>query len=732
MIMKKWRLIFSILMLTVISSFGKENFINPEIEARIDNLLKQMTLEEKIGQLHQVSGADENFEILLREGRIGSFLNIHGAALSNNIQRIAVEESRLGIPVIFGNDVIHGYRTIFPIPLGSASSWDPELLKKAEHIAAREAAASGTHWTFSPMIDIARDPRWGRIAEGHGEDPYLSSLLTAAKVQGFQGENLADPMTIVSCAKHYVAYGAAEAGRDYNTVDISVKTLREVYLPPFKAAADAGAGTFMAAFNDLNGTPASANHFTLTEILRQEWGFNGFVVSDWNSIGELINHGIAGSRAEAGKQALTAGVDMDMMSFIYSAELKTMVENGELSEKLIDQAVRRILRIKFFLGLFDHPYIDENLEATELLLKDNLQVAREVARKSMVLLKNENQILPLNKNVKTIAVIGRLAASKSDMLGCWACEGRPEEITTVLDGIKNKVAHTKIYYEPGYFFGNNSKNDIEKVLKAVNKSEIVIAVVGESADMSGEAASRTDLNIPEVQLDVIKGILKTGKPTVVLIMSGRPLTFSWLAENAPAILETWFLGTEAGNAIADVLFGDYNPSGKLAVTFPRNLGQVPLYYNHKNTGRPPIETEKFTSRYIDSPFTPLFPFGYGLSYTKFSYRDLQLDTEKMTTSGKITAQVTIKNIGKYTGEETVQLYVRDLVGSLSRPVAELKGFAKITLQPDEEKIVRFKVTANQLGFYDQQMFYVVEAGQFTLRIGSNSVDGLETNFEIVE
>ncbi|MCU0643682.1 MAG: beta-glucosidase BglX [bacterium] len=690
-----------------------------------------MTLDEKIGQLHQVSGVSDLFQQQAREGKIGSFLNVRGATATNELQRIAVEESRLKIPLIFGLDVIHGYRTIFPIPLGEAASWDPELVERTSAMAAKEAAASGIHWTFAPMVDIARDPRWGRIAEGSGEDPYLGSILAAAKVRGFQGKNLSDPLTIVACPKHYVAYGGAQAGRDYHAVDISINTLREIYLPPFKAAIDAGAGTMMSAFNELNGIPASANPFTLTQILRNEWGFRGFVVSDWNSIGELLNHGIAATPAEAGTKALLAGVDMDMMGFVYSSNLAALVQQGAIDEKVIDQAVRRILRIKLQLGLFDRPYVDLQLEQSTILSNENLALALESARKSIVLLKNDKQLLPLNKSIKSLVVIGPLADNKSDPLGCWRCEGNDADVVTILEGIKSKIPSERIRYFKGCEIQGGSDKEILKAVEIAQKVDTAILVVGESEDMSGEAASRSSLDLPGHQEKLVKAIYETGTPTIVVLMNGRPLTIPWIAEKIPAILETWQLGMQCGNAIADVLFGDYNPGGKLPVTFPRTVGQVPIFYNHKNTGRPPSE-EKFTSKYLDVPVTPLFPFGYGLSYTKFKFSDLKVAVEKADNITQIFASVEVQNIGDRAGDEVVQLYVQDVVASMTRPVKELKRFQRITLQPNEKKKLEFQLNANELGFYNQSMAYMVEPGVFKIWIGNSSVEGLEENLEIMD
>jgi beta-glucosidase len=725
----RWSLIFLFIFTQTSWLSAQLLSTNPAIEQRIETLLQQMTLAEKIGQLHQVSGVSDETKILVQQGKIGSLLNIPGAKMTNELQRIAVEESRLKIPLIFGLDVIHGYRTVFPIPLGEAATWDPSLVEKTAAMAAKEARASGVHWNFAPMVDIARDPRWGRIAEGSGEDPYLGSVLARARVKGFQGNNLSDPTSVVACPKHYVAYGAAEGGRDYNMVDISLKTLREVYLPPFKAAIDAGAGTIMSAFNDLNGMPASANSFTLNQILRNEWRFQGFVVSDWNSIGELLNHGIGASLAEVGKKALLAGVDMDMMGFAYTNNLANLVQQGQIEEKSIDEAVRRVLRIKFLLGLFDRPYVDPQLEESTLMSPENLALALESSRKSIVLLKNEGQLLPLKKNIKLVAVIGPLADNDFDPLGCWHCEGKAKDVVTVLEGIKNKISPEKVQYAEGCKIQGNLSSKIDKAVDAAKKADVAIVVVGESAGMSGEASSRSSLDLPGRQNDLVKGVYEAGVPTVVVLMSGRPLSIPWIAENIPAILETWQLGVQCGNAIADVIFGDYNPGGKLPVTFPRTVGQVPIYYNHKNTGRPPT-AEKFTSKYMDIPITPQFPFGFGLSYTKFAFSDLRVSTEKVSNATKISASVAVQNIGDQTGDEVVQLYVQDVVASMTRPVKELKRFQRITLQPNEKKLVDFQLDANELGFYNQNLQYVVEPGQFKIWIGPSSVEGLEGSFEI--
>ena len=711
------------------STASETNIHGSDLEAQIETLLDRMTLEEKIGQMHQVSGISDEYRIAVREGKIGSFLNVRGAKVTNEIQKIAVEESRLGIPLIFGNDVIHGYRTIFPIPLAEAATWDPELVERAASVAAREASAAGTHWTFAPMVDIARDPRWGRIAEGAGEDPYLGSIMAAARVRGFQGDDLTGPGTIVACPKHYVAYGAAEGGRDYNIADMSLQMLRNVYLPPFQEAIESGAGTVMSAFNEISGVPASANRLTITRILKEEWGFEGFVVSDWNSIGELMNHGIAGTETEAGRRALLAGVDMDMQGFIYSNTLAGLVERGEISEESIDEAVRRILRIKFRLGLFEHPYVDPEPEEKILLSEENRNVALEVARKSIVLLKNNDDLLPLSKEIGSLALIGPLADNQKELLGCWDCEGRTDEAVTIRKGLQNKIPSKRIHYEKGCDIDGSDIKGIVRAVKQAKESDVAILVVGESADMSGEAACRSSLDLPGVQSELVQAVHETGTPVVVVLMNGRPLAVPWLAEHVPAIIEAWQLGTQCGHAIADVIFGDVNPGGKLPVTFPRNVGQVPIYYNFKNTGRPP-GAAKYTSKYLDVPMTPLYPFGYGLSYTEFKYDDLQIESAGKGTAFTVSVRASVKNTGDIYGEEVVQLYLRDVQASVTRPVKELKGFRRIRIDSGKKEYVEFVLTHQDLGLYDESLNYVVESGFFKVWIGPNSVDGLQAEFKL--
>ena len=744
----------------------------PDIEKKIDALLRQMTLAEKLGQLQMLDGeANGNFRPehrdLIRQGLLGSTLNVRGVARTNELQRIALNESRLKIPALFAFDVIHGYRTIFPVPLGEASSWDPAAAERSASIAAAESAASGVRWTFAPMVDIARDARWGRIIEGAGEDPYLGAAMARARVRGFQGADYSQPDKVVACAKHWVAYGAAEAGRDYNTTDISEGVLREVYLPPFKAAVDAGVGTFMSAFNDLNGVPTSANPFTLTKILRGEWKFDGFVVSDYESVKELMNHGLAGTEAEAARAALNAGVDMEMVSRFYKQHGPQLLQENKISQTTIDEAVRRILRIKLRLGLFEQPYGDETRERAALLNPAHLAAARQIAARSMVLLKNERDVLPLNKNARVIAVIGPFADDNKAPLGSWTGDGRTEDTISLLAGIKAKVSpQTRILHAKGVALGDRgvtgnfdappvetsnaggtnvapntdaarsaigtlAPDSFAAAVNAAREADVTLIAVGETAEMSGEAASRTSLDLPGRQLELIQAIHATGKPYAVVLMNGRPLTINWLAENSPAILETWFAGTQAGHAIADVLFGDVNPGGKLPVTFPRTVGQAPLYYNHKSTGRPPTD-QKYTSKYLDVPVTPLYPFGYGLSYTQFRLSNLQLSAPSIRPDARMTVSVELENTGRRAGDEVVQLYVRDMVASVTRPVRELKGFERVTLQPGERRRITFTLGPEQLGFYDREMRFIVEPGTFTVFVGSSSVGGLEAKFEVIE
>jgi len=703
------------------------------IEQKIDALLSRMTFAEKIGQMTQFSGTDARKEEQIRAGAIGSFLDVIGAAENNRLQKIAVEESRLKIPLIIGNDVIHGYRTIFPIPLAWSASWDTALIRQAARIAAKEARAVGIHWTFAPMVDIARDPRWGRIAEGAGEDPFLGAAIARSLVCGFQGSSLADPQALLACAKHYVAYGGAEGGRDYNTVDISERTLRETYLPPFEAAVRAGAGSLMSAFNEIGGIPASANPLTLRQILKGEWAFTGFVVSDWNSIGELLNHGIAANRIDAGRQSLIAGVDMDMEGLCFTPELEQIVQNGALPEKYVDDAVRRILRMKYRLGLFENPYTDPELSKNVLMHTDHLAAAREIARRSIVLLKNEKNILPLNlENLKTIAVIGPLADDNDAPLGTWRCQGRPEDVVTVLSGLRQRLADkVKLLSAKGCDIQKAGQAHFQSAIEKARQSDVVIMVLGEGAEMSGEAACRSELGLPGEQLNLLRRVAETGKPIVLVLMNGRPLVLSAVEPLTTAIVETWHLGVQHGNAVADVLCGDYNPSGKLTVSFPRSVGQIPIYYNHKNTGRPANPGSKYNSKYLDVDNSPLYPFGYGNSYTRFEYSGLKIFNSRLQTSEELVVSVNVKNVGKQAGTEVVQLYVQDLVASVTRPVRELKGFQRVTLSAGQTETVTLRVPVTQLGCYDINLQYRVEPGEFRVYVGGDSQAELSATFNVV-
>jgi len=712
------------------------------LERRVDSLLSLMTIEEKVGQLVQYSaevrgrgeGArlEEDQARLVRSGEVGSFLNGVGASLSRDIQTIAVTQTRLKIPLLFGSDVIHGFRTIFPIPLGEASTWEPDLIRKAARVAAIEASSAGIHWTFAPMVDIARDPRWGRIAEGSGEDPLLGSLMADARVRGFQGEDLTRTDVLLACAKHYAAYGAAEGGRDYNTVDISERTLREVYLPPFEAAVRAGAGTLMCSFNEIAGVPGSANRHLLTEILRGEWKFDGFVVSDWGSIGEMQNHGVAGSLAEAAALALPAGVDMDMESGAYHGHLVELVRRGKVPREALDESVRRVLRMKFRLGLFEHPYrgADPAREKRVLLAPEHRKLAREVARRSMVLLKNVGSLLPLRKG-RVVALIGPLADNGMDLLGCWAGNGRGEDAVTIRAGLEGALGGTgSVIYAMGCGIDSDDRSGFGEAVEAARKAGVAILVLGESAAMSGEAASRSSLDLPGVQAELARAVAATGVPVVIVLINGRPLTVGDFEESGGAILEAWAPGVEGGNAVADILFGDYNPSGKLPATFPRSVGQVPLYYNHKNTGRPAQSDLHFTSKYIDLDVTPFYPFGYGLSYTRFDYSAPSVDRSVIRLGDSLKVSVTVRNAGKVPGEEVVQLYLQDVVASVTRPVRDLKAFRKIALLPGEERQVDFAVTPDMLAFYNLSMQRVVEPGLFNVYVGGNAQDVQSASFRV--
>lgn len=722
-----------------------------EHESDITRLLARMTLEEKLGQLTLLWGGqseDGNPDVrkktaselheLIRTGRCGAFLGAHGAAYTDGLQRVAVEQSPHRIPLLFGNDVIHGYHTIFPIPLAEACTWSPELVEKSARIAATEARAAGTHWTFAPMVDIARDARWGRIAEGAGEDPWLGSVIAAARVRGFQGAKLNSADSVLACAKHFVAYGAAEGGRDYNTVDISEQTLREVHLPPFRAAVDAGVGTIMSAFNEINGIPASGHRGTLTDILRGEWGFQGFVVSDWTSVTEMVNHGFAADNSDAAARAILAGVDMDMSSASYRDTLGDRVRRGSVPERVVDQAVRRVLRMKYQLGLFDNPYADADRERRLHLCEAHRSAAREVARNSVVLLKNSNGVLPIGARVRSIAVIGPLADDRREMLGTWAVIGKPgdviprieKSVVTIVEGIRQRAGSgVTVRYARGCELNGGDRSGFAEAQRIAAESDLVILAVGEGRDMSGEAASRSSLELPGVQQALAETLCAAGKPVVAVVMAGRPLSITWISENAAGVLNAWHLGTEAGHAVADLLFGDASPSGRLAVTIPRNVGQAPIYYAQKNTGRPPTD-QKYTSKYIDVPWTPLYPFGFGLSYTTLEYSNLRISRSVARPGESIEISAQITNTGSRSGIEVAQLYVRDVVATMTRPVRQLKGFQRVDLAAGASRTVTFSLPVAELGFYDSALRYRIEPGTFRVWIGPSSTEGLEGSFEV--
>ena len=709
--------------------------------AFVDSLLARMTPEEKLGQLNQPPGIGNDTgpkakaagTEQVRKGQVGSFLGMQGVKLTCDMQRIAVKESRLGIPLLFGFDVIHGYRTVFPVPLGEAASFNPIAVEKAARVGAVEATAHGINWTYAPMVDVARDPRWGRVVEGSGEDTYLGQVMAVARVRGFQGNDLRAADSVLATAKHFVAYGGAEAGRDYNTVDISERTLREVYLPPFHAAVDAGVGSIMASFNEIAGVPMHANGPLINGVLRGEWGFDGVLVSDYTGVMELMNHGIAADRTEAGRRALEAGVDIDMVSDIYRKDMPKAVHAGKLPVATVDDAVRRVLRAKYRLGLFDNPYrnCDESLEKSQTLTADHRDAARTMARESMVLLKNKGNVLPLSKQIRTLAVIGPLADNPRAMLGSWAGMGRPEDVVTPLAGIRAAVGpETKILYARGADINTADTTGIAEAVRIAGQADAVLLMLGEAEDMSGEANNRTSLDLPGVQEQLALAVQKAGKPVAAVLFNGRPLSVNGLQEQVPSILEAWFPGVEAGHALADVLFGDYNPAGRLPITFPRNVGQVPIYYAHKNTGRPPREEERYSSKYLDVSWKPLYAFGHGLSYTSFRYDALRLSRKKIPADGTLQVEVTVTNTGARAGDEVVQLYLRDDVASVTRPVKQLRGFRRVHLQAGQSQTLTFTLTANDLSFYGTDMKRVVEPGSFTVFAGGNSVDNLEAKFEV--
>lgn len=736
------------LLLTLLASLCLSSISAQKVSTmqRVENLLKQMTLEEKIGQLNQYSGdhkqtgpnrVSANKIEEIENGRLGSMLNVHGVETTYKLQEHAMK-SRLKIPLLFAQDVIHGYRITFPLPLAEAASWDLKAIEKSARIAGEETAAAGVHWTFAPMVDISRDPRWGRVMEGAGEDTYLGCLIAQARVRGFQGKGIGQTDAVVACAKHFAGYGAAQAGRDYHSTDMSDRTLWEVYLPPFKAAVDVGVGTFMNGFNDLNGIPATGNNYLMRDILKGKWNFNGVVVSDWGSIREMIPHGFCKDEVEATEKAIMAGCDIDMESAYYIHHLAKLVKNGIVPESVVDDAVRQVLTLKFKLGLFDDPFRFSNNKREKKVLSDpsHRTFAKEMAEKSIVLLKNENNLLPLTQENKNIALIGPLVKSNSDMKGFWAVQWDDSELVSFYEGMFARAPkETKLHYAKGCEITSADKSGFAEAISVAKNADVVIMAMGETWDMSGEAKSRTDIHLPGVQEELIKEIKALGKPVVVLLMSGRPMVFNWTAENVNSILYTWFLGSEAGNAIASVLYGDYNPAGKLPMTFPRSVGQIPIFYNMKNTGRPAPEQDKISygSAYIDSPNAPQYAFGYGLSYTTFDYSDLKLSSKVIRPDEKLLVSFTLKNTGKYEGEEVAQLYLRDISASVTRPVKELKGFKKVSLKAGESTILEFEIDREAMSFYDQKMNWIVEPGLFNVMVGGSSDKiTLEQQFEVTK
>lgn len=744
------------------SAQQKKTNSDQQMNIFIKDLLSKMTLEEKIGQLNLLTGGEAttgsvvstDVESKIKKGQVGGMFSLTTPARIRKAQEIAVTQTRLKIPIIFGQDVIHGYKTTFPIPLALSCTWDLALIEKTARIAAVEATADGLNWTFSPMVDISRDPRWGRISEGSGEDTYLGSEIGKAMVKGYQGDDLSKYNTMMACVKHFALYGAAESGRDYNTTDMSLNRMYNEYLPPYKAALDAGAGSIMTSFNDINGVPATANKWLMTDLLRKQWGFNGLVVTDYTAVNELIDHGL-GDLQTVSALALNAGVDMDMVGEGFLSTLKKSVQEGKVTEQQVTNSCRLVLEAKYKLGLFEDPfrYCNEERAKKEILKPEHLKIARETAAQSFVLLKNQGQLLPLKKT-GTVALIGPLANTGTNMPGTWSVNSDLENTISLLQGLKGnagpglKILHSagsNLLTDPEYqkratMFGRDLPRDsrtaeemIAEAVATAKNADVVIAALGESSEMTGESSSRTNLDIPENQQLLLKALLKTGKPVVLVLFTGRPLTLKWEDENVPAILNVWFGGTEAANAISDVLFGKVNPSGKLTATFPQNVGQIPLYYSHKNTGRPLEEGKwfsKFRSNYLDVSNEPLYPFGYGLSYTTFNYSNLRLSKNSFKPGEHISATVTLKNTGAYSGKETVQLYIRDLVGSITRPVKELKGFEKIELKAGESKEVTFKISEEDLKFFNEELKFVAEPGDFKLFIGSNSRDNLEIPFKL--
>jgi beta-glucosidase len=740
------------------SSYSKDQKIN----FKVDSLLKLMTVKEKIGQMNQYNGfwnvtgpspkngnAKKKYNHL-KNGLVGSMLNVKGVKNVKAVQKIAVEETRLGIPLIIGFDVIHGYQTLAPIPLAEAASWDLDAIKNSASTAAAEAAAAGINWTFAPMVDISRDPRWGRVMEGAGEDPFLGSKIAEARVGGFQGDDLSAPNTIAACAKHFAAYGFSEAGKEYNTVDVGTSTLHNIVLPPFKAASDSGVKTMMNAFNELNGIPATGNTYLLRDILKGKWGFKGFVVSDWASIKEMVTWGYAKSNKDAARLAAIAGSDLDMESYAYVSELELLIKEGAVKERTIDEAVRRILTVKYELGLFDDPYryCDSKREKKVINSKASHAAVLDMAKKSIVLLKNETQLLPLKKEGQTIALIGGLAADNNSPLGSWRLASKDSTAVSVLEGMKRYKGNTLVFekgadvntteteFTREVKVNTSDKSGFPAAIAAAKKADVVVMVLGEHGFQSGEGRSRTELSLPGVQQELLEAVFKVNKNIVLVLNNGRPLTINWASENIPTIVEAWQLGSQTGNAVAEVLYGDYNPSGKLPITFPRNVGQIPIYYNHKNTGRPVNEQANvpdfvFWSHYGDVENTPLYPFGYGLSYTTFNYNAIKVSKKTYQLKEDVKVSCVLKNTGKLKGKEVAQLYIRDLTASVTRPVRELKGFKSVTLDPGASQTITFTLTENELGFYNNEGNYVVEPGMFEVFIGGSSQATLKSTFELV-
>lgn len=760
-VFKRLKIAFMFLMLVGISVHAQKTPLDKD--KFIDDLMKKMTLQEKIGQLNLpvtgdiTTGQAKSSDVAkrIKAGEVGGLFNLKGVERIREVQKQAVEESRLGIPLLFGMDVIHGYETVFPIPLGLSCTWNMQAIEESARIAAVEASADGISWTFSPMVDISRDPRWGRVSEGNGEDPFLGAAIARAMVRGYQGKDMSHNNEIMACVKHFALYGAPEAGRDYNTVDMSRQRMFNEYMLPYQAAVEEGAGSVMAAFNEIDGVPSTGNKWLMTDLLRNQWGFKGFVVTDYTGITEMTDHGMGDTQTVAAL-AINAGIDMDMVSDAFTGTLMKSVQEGKVSVKTIDDACRRILEAKYKLGLFDNPYkyCDVKRPKKDIFTKEHRAIARKIAAESFVLLKNEQNILPLSKK-GTIAVVGPLANTRSNMPGTWSVAAVLDKAPSLVEGLKevagknakivtakgsNLISDAK-YEDRATMFGRSLNRDnrsdkelLDEALKVASTADVIVAALGESSEMSGESSSRTNLEIPDTQKVLLKELLKTGKPVVLVLFTGRPLVLTWEDANVPAILNVWFGGSEAALAIGDILFGDANPSGKLTTTFPQNVGQIPLYYAHKNTGRPLKEGhwfEKFRSNYLDVSNDPLYPFGYGLSYTKFSYSDIVLDKREITATGELTATVTVKNDGDKDGSEVVQLYIRDLVGSVTRPVKELKGFEKINLKAGESKKVVFKITPELLKFYNHELKYDCEPGEFDLMIGGNSRDVKSVRFKLI-